>query len=50
MKIGIVPGLSREMLLGRDWVGDKTLSESKEGMQGDCFRIEMGDDFLQETT
>ncbi|XP_078244616.1 uncharacterized protein LOC140705774 [Pogona vitticeps] len=50
MKVGIVPGLSREMLLGRDWVGDRTLAECKEVMQGDCVKIEVGDDFLQETT
>ena len=36
MKVGVVPGLSREMLLGRDWEGASDLLKNKEGLVGEC--------------
>uniref|UniRef100_A0ABM5GND3 CCHC-type domain-containing protein n=1 Tax=Pogona vitticeps TaxID=103695 RepID=A0ABM5GND3_9SAUR len=47
MNIGVVPGLSREMLLGRDWVGSRDVGKIKEGLQGEMLKAEDQSDFLQ---
>ena len=49
MNIGIVPGLSREMLLGRDWVGSRTVGSIKEGLQGENADNKNQSIFLQKT-
>ena len=46
MNIGVVPGLLREMLLGRDWVGQRAIETLKDGLQGDCKRAEDELDFF----
>uniref|UniRef100_A0ABM5GJW1 CCHC-type domain-containing protein n=1 Tax=Pogona vitticeps TaxID=103695 RepID=A0ABM5GJW1_9SAUR len=50
MNIGVVPGLSREMLLGRDWVGSRDVGKIKEGLQGELEKAEDQSDFLQRTS
>ena len=50
MKVGIVPGLSREMLLGRDWVGANKMLNLKESLQGDCVERIREMDFLGESS
>ncbi|XP_078243772.1 uncharacterized protein LOC144587360 [Pogona vitticeps] len=50
MNVGVVPGLSREMLLGRDWVGTRDVSKIKEGLQGENAQAEDQSDFFQRTT
>uniref|UniRef100_A0ABM5FW80 CCHC-type domain-containing protein n=1 Tax=Pogona vitticeps TaxID=103695 RepID=A0ABM5FW80_9SAUR len=50
MKIGVVPGLTREMLLGRDWVGSRNVGAVKEGLQGDEEDSKDQSDFLQRTS
>lgn len=39
LKVGIAPGLSREMLLGRDWTGldelCKTLTSPRDGLSAE---------------
>uniref|UniRef100_A0ABM5FT88 CCHC-type domain-containing protein n=1 Tax=Pogona vitticeps TaxID=103695 RepID=A0ABM5FT88_9SAUR len=50
MNIGVVPGLSREMLLGRDWVGSRAVGTIKEGLQGEDLQGEDQSDFLQKTS
>uniref|UniRef100_A0ABM5GER0 CCHC-type domain-containing protein n=1 Tax=Pogona vitticeps TaxID=103695 RepID=A0ABM5GER0_9SAUR len=48
MKVGIAPGLSREMLLGRDWEGASELLNKKEGLIGDCEISQIETDFGKE--
>ena len=48
MNIGVVPGFSREMLIGRDWVGSRAVGAIKEGLQGECPKVEDQSDFFTE--
>ncbi|XP_078240795.1 uncharacterized protein LOC144586395 [Pogona vitticeps] len=50
MKVGIAPGLSREMLLGRDWEGASELLNSKEGLVGECKLNQIETDFGKEVS
>ena len=50
LKMGLVPGLAREMLLGHDWVGTHKLLQLKEGLQGEWEEQKKGNDFLEKTS
>ena len=49
LKVGMVTGLTRDMLLGRDWVGAHKLLRLKEVLQGGCREQDDKNDFFKNT-
>ena len=47
MNIGVVPGLSREMLLGKDWVGTRAVGTIMEGLQGEIPKLRISPIFYR---